>query len=110
MRQLRKRHHLSGERFGELCGVTKGMVSQWESDLVIPTTDKLMELRRHIEFSFDWILYGEAEKLYSTRDHKLGRILQVLEPQPDYVKEAAASAVLTSCELADKARGNGTDG
>lgn len=110
MRQLRNRHHLTGEKFGELCGITKGMVSQWESDIATPTTDKLLELRKHIDFSIDWLLFGEVEKRYSTSDPKIGRILQVLEPQAEYVKDAAVSAVLTNCELANKARGNGTDG
>lgn len=59
VRQLRQQHKLSQEKFGELCGVTKGMVSQWESDIVTPPIDRLVELNRQLDFSFDWILKGK---------------------------------------------------
>jgi len=59
MRQLRKENELSQEKFGDLCGVSKGMVSQWESDLVTPPVDRIILLRRHINFSTDWLLFGE---------------------------------------------------
>lgn len=36
IRQLRQANGLSGEKFGDLCGVTKGLISQWESDLARP--------------------------------------------------------------------------
>lgn len=58
IRQIRIQHGMSGERFGELMGVTKGMVSQWESDSGIPPTDRLMMLKSHIEFSMDWLIFG----------------------------------------------------
>lgn len=106
LRQLRQRHHLSGEKLGELCGVSRSMVSQWESDMTTPPTDRLLQLRKHIGFSFDWLLYGEEEKVYSTSDPKLGAIMQVLEPCAEYVKDAAVSAVITTCTLADRAKSN----
>jgi len=63
--QLRKANKLSGDRMGELCGVGKSAVAQWESDSTLPTTDKLIELRKHLNFSFDWLLtgtrYGEED-------------------------------------------------
>lgn len=59
IRQLRKDSKLSQEKLGEMCGVTKGMVSQWENGTVTPPIDRLLELRRHLEFSFDWMLDGK---------------------------------------------------
>lgn len=59
IRQLRKQYKLSQEKLGELCGVTKGMVSQWESDIVTPPTDRLIELNKQLDFSFDWMLKGK---------------------------------------------------
>ena len=41
---------------GELLGVTKGMVSQWESNLVTIPLDRLIELSKHVDFSFDWLI------------------------------------------------------
>ncbi len=58
-RQLRQQIGVSQEKIGELVGVTKGMVSQWESDLVTPPMDRLIELRKHHQFSFDWLLTGQ---------------------------------------------------
>lgn len=65
IKQVRTTLGLSGERFGELCGVTKGMVSQWEKELSTPPADRLIELRRiarkrySVDFSLDWIYTGE---------------------------------------------------
>lgn len=106
LRQLRIRNNLSGEKLGELCDVTKGMVSQWESDMTTPPTDRLLKLRQHLSFSFDWLLLGEDRKIYSTSDPKLGEIMQVLEPRAEYVKDAAVTAVISACCLADRAKSN----
>jgi transcriptional regulator with XRE-family HTH domain len=65
IRQLRNSLGLSGERFGELMGVSKGMVSQWESDDGIPSTERLMLLRKHVDFSLDWLLFGVIDKYAS---------------------------------------------
>lgn len=106
IRQLRIAKGLSGDKFGELCGVTKGMVSQWESDLVTPPTDRLIELHKKIEFSFDWLLNGiEA---YTTSDPKIIAAAKIMEGSPDYVKDAAVQAVLTTSELAKRAKENGS--
>lgn len=106
LRQLRLRNGLSGDKLGELCDVTKGMVSQWESDTVTPPTDRLLLLHKHLNFSFDWLLNGET--VYSTTNPKIGSAMQVMEQSADYVQEAAVSAVLTTCELAKRAKANGT--
>ena len=69
--KLRHSKKLSGEKFGELCGVSKGAVSQWENDLVIPTLDKVLELKKHINFSLDWLYTGSesiAEEISNSLD------------------------------------------
>ncbi len=107
--QLRKSKGWNQDQMGEaMGGVTKGMISQWENDHGRPPTDKLLLLRQPIEFSFDWLLSDES--VYTTTDPKLVSILHALEPQAEYVKDAAVSAVLTACELASRAKNNGTDG
>lgn len=85
IRQLREHHNLSGEKFGELCGVTKGMVSQWESDTSTPPTDRLRELKKHLSFSLDWLIdgVGEMEQCAISKDDyeaiRINRALGVRE-------------------------------
>ena len=106
LRQLRKANKLSGERFGDLCGVTKGTVSQWESDLTTPMLDRLIDLHKHLDFSFDWLLDGKETQAtaYTTSDPTLVKMLQVLEPRAEYLKDAAYKAAITTCELVDQAK------
>lgn len=106
LRQLRKANKLSGEKFGDLCGVTKGTVSQWESDQTTPTLDRLVELHKRLDFSFDWLLNGkddEAATAYTTTDPTLIEMLRVLEPRADYFKETALKTVISTIDLVDHA-------
>lgn len=50
-------------------GVTKGMVSQWENDTVTPPMDRLIELRKNIDFSFDWLLTGQLSTASKIDQH-----------------------------------------
>lgn len=105
LRQLRTSRSLSQDKLGELCGVTKGMVSQWELNIVTPPTDRLLELHKHLEFSFDWLLNGEeSASVYSTSDPTLVEILKVLQPRNEYLKTAAYKAVRTTVDLVDQAQ------
>ncbi len=107
LRLLRTSHGLNQDRFGELCGVTKGMVSQWELDIVTPPTDRLLELHKKLAFSYDWLLNGDT--VYSTTNRKIGSAMMAMEQSADYVQDAAVQAVLTTCELAQRAKANGTN-
>jgi transcriptional regulator with XRE-family HTH domain len=57
--QLRRRYKLSQARLGELCGVSKAAVSQWETGGAMPEIKKLLHLRSQLDFSLDWLLTGE---------------------------------------------------
>jgi transcriptional regulator with XRE-family HTH domain len=59
--QLRRRYKLSQSKLGELCGVSKAAVSQWETGISTPEIKKLIELRSKINFSLDWLIAGEGE-------------------------------------------------
>lgn len=59
-RQLRLANKMPQEQFGDLVGVTKGMVSQWESGTSMPSTDKLVTLGRTLDFSMGWLLNGKG--------------------------------------------------
>lgn len=60
IRQLRETNKLSGEKFGEMCGLSKGAISQWENNDVTPPVDRLIELKKHIDFSIDWLYTGNV--------------------------------------------------
>lgn len=59
--QLRLRYNLNQSQLGQLCGVTKAAVSQWEKEISIPEISKLIILRSRLSFSLDWLLSGEEE-------------------------------------------------
>ncbi|MBI3096370.1 MAG: helix-turn-helix domain-containing protein [Rhodocyclales bacterium] len=109
-RQLRLHLKLSGEQIGGICGVSKGMVSQWESDSTIPPVDRLIALAGVHEFSIDWVLLNKGQMIpngvYIT-DPKLIAFCGAMEPVAEYVKDAAVDAALRAKELAAKARENG---
>lgn len=107
LRILRKKNGLSGEKLAAYMGVSKSMVSQWENNDGVPSTERLMLLRQHIVFSVDWLLFDEP--VYTTSDPKLVSIMHTLEPRAEYVKDAAVKAVLSTCELVGRAKANGTD-
>lgn len=71
LRQLRLANKLTQEQLGEKCGVTKGMVSQWESDDFVPPTERLLMLRNSIDFSMDWLLMGEPSTTENAREDAL---------------------------------------
>lgn len=99
IRQLRERNGLSGEKFGELCGVTKGMVSQWESDTSTPPTERLIELRKHFLFSLDWLINGDKI------DNKIMSVCIAMQDMPEYKKDAL---VATSNSFLEQPKHNGT--
>lgn len=57
--QLRRRYRLNQSQLGELCGVTKAAVSQWETGVSTPEIEKLVRLRSKLDFSLDWLIAGE---------------------------------------------------
>ncbi|SOD41821.1 helix-turn-helix domain-containing protein [Nitrosovibrio sp. Nv4] len=59
--QLRRRHNLNQTQLGELCGVTRAAVSQWEKGFSTPEISKLIKLRSNLVFSLDWLIAGEEE-------------------------------------------------
>lgn len=83
IRQIRESHKLSGEAFGDLCGVSKGMVSQWENNIVTPPMDRLLLLREKFDFSFDWLVDGTIDDYSKKLRPPLKALLEVAEKLPD---------------------------
>lgn len=61
-RMIQLRHHtgLSQERFGDIAGVGKSSVSQWEKGSTTPDTKILIMLANEFDFSLDWLLTGKG--------------------------------------------------
>ncbi len=56
IREARKRLGLSQEKLGELVGVTRSAVNQWESGKTTPESDKLPELARILKLAAEEML------------------------------------------------------
>lgn len=81
LRQLRRANGLTGNQFGKLAGVSRGMVSQWESGLCLPPIDRLILLRQALPFSLDELLLGQdAYANLNTRLAGLGARIAMLDP------------------------------
>lgn len=102
IRQLRVESKLSGEKFGDLCGVSKGMVSQWESDTSTPPTDRLVELKKHLNFSFDWLIGGDEV------DRKIMAVHAAMQSMPEYKKDMIVQASNSLAEQPKPNHNNGT--
>lgn len=59
--ELRRKYKLSQTQLGEICGVSKAAVSQWETGVSTPEIRKLLIIRSKLAFSFDWLITGEGE-------------------------------------------------
>lgn len=111
-RQLRLENKLTQEQVGEICDVSKSMVSQWESDESTPATDRLILLRKRIEFSIDWLLMDGP----APRPQTLA-LLRMAENLPDYAVEKLTREGSSYAELIESAKSsegnnhnNGTSG
>lgn len=106
--ELRKHLELSGDKFGEICGVTRGAVSQWEHDLTKPTTENLIKLREKHYFSIDWVLTGEGTMvpsgLYDPRIAAIANTLRLaMQEGKEYLIENTQKNLDASTELAAQA-------
>jgi transcriptional regulator with XRE-family HTH domain len=81
---------LSGDKFGELCGVTRGAVSQWETNLTKPTIENLIKLRSNHYFSIDWVLTGDGKMV---PDNMPPEGLYITEPRVASIAAALMQAM-----------------
>lgn len=99
--QLRLAHKpkkLSQDAFGELCGVSKSAVSQWESGATEPDIKTLIKLRSKLAFSLDWLLTGEGDmgSVYKT-DPVISHVVEAMQhmEKEDAAKFAEISKTFT---------------
>lgn len=60
IKELRKKHGLTQQRLGELIGVKKSSISQWENDEHSPSGDNLAQLSRVFGVSAHWLSTGRG--------------------------------------------------
>ena len=58
--KLRKENNYTQEQLADMLGISRQSISKWESDIVYPETDKLIELGRLFECSMDYLLKDEV--------------------------------------------------
>ncbi len=103
--KLRRANNLSQEALGELCGVSKSAVSQWESDSTLPDLDTLRRLRAKLLFSLDWLLTGEGD-MGSTERTPIQELMRVAQGLPDYAVIKLTSEGGTYSDLIERATKN----
>ena len=105
--QLRRRYRLNQSQLGELCGVTKAAVSQWETDVSTPEIEKLVRLRSKLDFSLYWLITGEEEISrcgvipYAKKRHRINRRL-LNRHKTGRLRAAWAPEVMTPAILTKK--------
>ena len=60
--EIRKKNGLSQEEFGEKINVSRQAVSKWESEQANPDIDKIKEISKQFNVSFDYLLNDEIDK------------------------------------------------
>ncbi|MGL5307560.1 MAG: LexA family protein [Aeromonas veronii] len=60
IRKLRKKHGLTQQKLGELIGVKKSSISQWENDEHSPSGDNLAQLSKVFGVSAHWLATGKG--------------------------------------------------
>lgn len=61
--KLRKEHGLSQEDFGNAIYVSRQAVSKWESEQTKPDIDKIKEIAKYFNVSFDYLLNDEINEI-----------------------------------------------
>ena len=66
--KIRKDNKLSQEEFGELFLVSRQAVGKWESDSVLPETDKIIRMCSGFDVSINWLLGIEEDEYNADKD------------------------------------------
>lgn len=74
IRDLRKRHKMSGESLGKVIGVSKSTISQWENGNTQPSGVNLTLLCKVLKTTPEWILYGKGTPAVETSNSEMASI------------------------------------
>lgn len=89
--KMRKEYNYTQEQLADILGVSRQSVSKWESDIVYPETDKLIEIGKLFDCSMDYLLKENiteksgaianvfAEKVMTDKNKiKLKKVLKII--------------------------------
>lgn len=83
--KLRKENGLSQEEFGNKINVSRQAVSKWENEEAKPDIDKIQEIVKEFNVSFEYLLNNEVENIEDTtsdttlknKKHKMNTVLKI---------------------------------
>lgn len=97
----------------ESSGVSQSLISQLENSETATGSEYTNRLARALGVSADWLADEIGEMIpayFQTTDPKIIAVAKVMEPLPEYAKDAAIRDVTQVAELLTRAKNNGTDG
>lgn len=101
-------------KLAELSGVSQSLISQLENSETATGSEYTNRLARALGISADWLAdeLGEMRPtVYTVTDPKIIAVAKLMEPLPEYGKDAAVEDLTKVAQLIKKATGgNGTDG
>ena len=89
VRELRKKHALSGEKFGQNIGITKSALSQIEGGVITPSLELLNKMVHQYGSSLDLLVGRIAQNtensdiLFTSLKVQLSNIAQIDSPEPE---------------------------
>ena len=72
--KLRKEKGLSQEEFGNAINVSRQAVSKWESEQTKPDIDKLKDIAKFFDVSYDYLLNDEIDNIEETKKESSKKI------------------------------------
>lgn len=115
LKLAREHAGLSQEELASRAGIKQPSLSYLENPKSNATgSEHTVRFARICGVSVDWLSEGAGEmlpKFYTTTDPKIIAVAKVMEPLPEYGKDAAVEDITKVAQLIDKATsGNGTNG
>lgn len=74
LKELRKNKNMSQEELGELCGVAKNTISNWENNATQPPFDAIIKISKYFEVTTDY-LFG----LNQEDRHNIDKLRMILK-------------------------------
>ena len=111
LKAARDHAKLSQAQLAELAGIKQPSISHLETHPDATGSEFTARLARHCGVSADWLAdeFGEMiPSVYQTTDPKIIAVARVMEPLPEYAKDAAVKDVTEVAELIALARASGS--
>lgn len=106
IKELRTSLGLTMEKFGELLGVKRNTVSQWESGKNSITDQMQKSIIREFNVSEDWLLYGKGEMFVThSHDEEVAMYTQdILDDEESEVAKLIKNFIVTYSKLDDDSK------